>query len=86
MFQYVVSFNEIQWKNRVNAAKDICHFVTSLYKCIQNFSRKVRREDTTWNNLGVDGKITLERIFEKQDGEVWNGCICFMIGTTGRFL
>jgi len=37
-------------------------------------------------NLGVDGKLILERILEKQDGRMWTGCIWIRIGTSGRTL
>jgi hypothetical protein len=32
--------------------------------------------------LGIDGKIILEWILEKQSGKVWTGCIWLRIGTS----
>jgi hypothetical protein len=37
-------------------------------------------------DLGVDGKITLEWISRKQDGKVWSEFIWLKIGTSGGFL
>jgi hypothetical protein len=37
-------------------------------------------------DIGVDGKITLERILEKYVRKVWTGCIWLRIGTSGRLL
>jgi hypothetical protein len=37
---------------------------------------------TTWKTA-VDEWITLELIFEKQGGKVWNGCIWLRTGTSG---
>jgi hypothetical protein len=37
-------------------------------KCVQNFGRKVWREDTHSEDLGVDGKIILRRISRKHGG------------------
>jgi hypothetical protein len=37
-------------------------------------------------DLGVDGRIILERILTKKDGKVLNGCISFRIGTSGGIL
>jgi hypothetical protein len=31
-------------------------------KCIQNFSQKTSREETTWETLGVGGRILLKYI------------------------
>jgi hypothetical protein len=31
-------------------------------------------------------KIILEWMFEKMGGELWTGCICFRIGTSGKLL
>jgi hypothetical protein len=36
--------------------------------------------------LGVDGKILLKRIFGKQGGKMWAGCIWLRAGTSGRLL
>jgi hypothetical protein len=34
--------------------------------------------------LGIYGKIILESVFKKWDGEAWNGLIWLRIGTGGR--
>jgi hypothetical protein len=43
-----------------------------------------------WRNhledLGVDEKVLLESVIEKQGGKVWTGCIWFMTGTSGGLL
>jgi hypothetical protein len=36
-------------------------------------------------DLGIDGKI-LYSILEKYGGNVWTGCICLRIGTSGGLL
>jgi hypothetical protein len=35
------------------------------------------------DNLGVDGRIILKRIFKKWDGVAWTGLIWLRIGTGG---
>jgi hypothetical protein len=35
-------------------------------------------------DLGMDGRITLERILGKYCGKMCTGCICVTIGTSGR--
>jgi hypothetical protein len=52
-------------------------------KCIQNAGQKTWKEETTWKNLGVDGRIILELIFGKQGGKVRTRCIWLRIGTSG---
>jgi len=37
-------------------------------------------------DLGVDGKIILERSLRKQSGKIWTGYILLRIGTSGRLL
>jgi hypothetical protein len=37
-------------------------------------------------DLGVDGRITLESVLEKQDGEVWTGFNWIRIETNGGSL
>jgi hypothetical protein len=37
-------------------------------------------------NLGVDGKIILERVLGKFCGKEWTGCIWLRTGTSGRLL
>jgi len=37
-------------------------------------------------DVGVDGKIILERILGKYGGKVWTGCIWLRIGTSGGLL
>jgi hypothetical protein len=35
-------------------------------------------------DLGVDGRVVLEWIIRKYNGEAWTGCVWFRIGTSGR--
>jgi hypothetical protein len=44
---------------------------------MENLKERDHLED-----LGVDGKIILERILQKWDGKVWTGCIRLRIGTS----
>jgi hypothetical protein len=44
------------------------------------------KEGNKLEDLGVDGKIILEWILEKQGGKVWIGCIWLRIGTSGGLL
>jgi hypothetical protein len=37
-------------------------------------------------DLGIDGKIILDWISDKQGGKVWTGCIWFRIGASGGLL
>jgi hypothetical protein len=37
-------------------------------------------------DLGVDGKIILERVLRKQDGRLWTGCTWLRTGTSGGLL
>jgi len=37
-------------------------------------------------DLGVDGKIILEWILEKQGAKVWTKCIWIRVGTNGGLL
>jgi hypothetical protein len=38
-------------------------------------------------NLGIEGRILLKRIFKMWDGEAWNGLIWLRIGTcAGHFV
>jgi hypothetical protein len=40
-------------------------------KCIQNFSRKTLGEEANWGGIGLDGRIILKCILEKQGVRVW---------------
>jgi hypothetical protein len=48
---------------------------------LKNLKGKDHSED-----LGVGGKIILERIFGKLGGKVWIGFICLRRGTSGGLL
>jgi hypothetical protein len=37
-------------------------------------------------NIGLEGKIILERILGKYGGKVWTGCIWLRIGNSGGML
>jgi len=37
-------------------------------------------------DLGIDGEIILEFIFQKQGGKVWSGVIWLRIETNGRLM
>jgi hypothetical protein len=43
-------------------------------KCIQNFGWKNLKGRENLEDLGVDGKIKLERTLGKYGGKVWTGC------------
>jgi len=45
-----------------------------------------RRESDSWENLGVDEKIILKRIFKKRNGEIWTGFIWLRIRKGGGLL
>jgi hypothetical protein len=47
----------------------------------KNLKGKYHSED-----LGVDGKIILEQILEKEGGKMWTGCIWFRTGTSSELL
>jgi hypothetical protein len=49
--------------------------------CIEGFGGQLRDKENL-EDLGVSGKIILERIFKKLDGE-WIGFLWFRIGTGG---
>jgi hypothetical protein len=42
-------------------------------KCIQNFCRENLKEKGHSADSGIDGKIILEWILSKYDGNVWTG-------------
>jgi hypothetical protein len=46
-----------------------------------NVKRREHSED-----LGVDGKIILERILGKQGGKIWTGCVSLRTGISGGLL
>jgi hypothetical protein len=48
---------------------------------LENLKGRDNSED-----VGVDGKITLEFILRKQGGKVWTGCMWFRIGVSGGLL
>jgi hypothetical protein len=48
---------------------------------LENLKGRDHSED-----LGVDGKITLEWILGKYSGKVWTGFIWLSIGTSGKLL
>jgi hypothetical protein len=48
---------------------------------LENLEGKDHSED-----LGVDGRIILERILGKEGGKVWNGCTCLRIEASYGFL
>jgi hypothetical protein len=50
-------------------------------KGIQNVDKK-----TSGKDLGVDGRIILKLIMNKQDGRTWTVFIWFRIGTSGEIL
>jgi hypothetical protein len=54
--------------------------------CIQGFGVETLGEETTLEDLGTDGKITLKCIFMKWDGGTWTGLIWLRIGTGGGLL
>jgi len=47
----------------------------------ENLKKRHHSED-----LGVDGRIILERILGKHGGEVWTGCMRLSIGASGGLL
>jgi hypothetical protein len=48
---------------------------------LENHKRRDQSEDR-----GIDGKIILESILEKEGGKMWTGFIWLRIGTIGRLL
>jgi hypothetical protein len=48
------------------------------------FENQKRRDHS--EDLGVDGKITLECALGKYNGRMWTGCIWLGIRTSGEFL
>jgi hypothetical protein len=54
----------------------------NVYKIL--FGRPEGRDHS--EDLGIDGKIILEWILEKQDGRVWIGCIGIRLGASGGLL
>jgi hypothetical protein len=49
-------------------------------KCIQDFSCKTWREETTWGDLSVDGRIILKWILKNQSVRMWTGFIWLKTG------
>jgi hypothetical protein len=56
--------------------------VRNAYKIVV---KKVKGRDDL-EDLGIDGKIILERILGKYGGKDWTGFIWLRIGTSGGFL
>jgi hypothetical protein len=54
-------------------------------KCMQYFGWKPEGKNHS-EDPGLDEKIILEWILEKQVGRMWTGCIWFRIGTSGGLL
>jgi len=44
------------------------------------------KERDEFEDLGVDGRIILKRIFKQSVGRVWTGFICLIIETSCRIL
>jgi hypothetical protein len=51
----------------------------------KSWSKNLKKRDH-WEDLGVDGRITLRWILGKAGGKVWTGCIWLRIETSGGLL
>jgi hypothetical protein len=49
-------------------------FTWESQKCIQNFGKKNLKEKESLWDLGINGRIILKYILEKQGVRMWNGC------------
>jgi hypothetical protein len=74
----VLKSRQIRWVGHVEHTVEIRTVYTVL---LQNLKGRDHLED-----LGVDGKTTLQWILEEQDRKVWNGFIYLRKGSSGRLL
>jgi len=54
--------------------------------CMHGFGRKKLKGEGHSEDIGLDGKIILEWILEKQGGKLWTRFTWPRVGTTGELL